>query len=75
MLAVSPGYIETPTLRTAIAAHRLNRDRILERTLTGQILQPEELAEAVVALAQPTFRSLNGSTVVLDGGWLANGDF
>jgi NAD(P)-dependent dehydrogenase (short-subunit alcohol dehydrogenase family) len=70
--AVCPGYVDTPmtersitnivrkTGRTADQA----RAAILATMPEGRLIQPEEVAEAVVALAVGT---MNGEAVVLDG--------
>ena len=40
-----------------------------------RLASPEETAAAIVALAGPEFGYVTGSSLVLDGGWLANGGF
>lgn len=43
-------------------------ERLAAQTLVGRIGKPEEIAEAVVYLANANF--VTGTTLVLDGGWL-----
>jgi NAD(P)-dependent dehydrogenase (short-subunit alcohol dehydrogenase family) len=43
-------------------------DRLAAQTLVGRIGKPEEVADAVVYLANADF--VTGTTLVLDGGWL-----
>ena len=74
--AVCPGYVDTPmtdrtvenivakTGRTAEEA----RAEIVKLTPLGRLLEPEEVAAAVVYLASPEAAGVNGQALVLDGG-------
>lgn len=74
--AVCPAYVRTDM--TAASIDRIvsttgrSRDEAqgaLERlTPLGRLLEPEEVADAVVFLAGPRAGAINGQTVVLDGG-------
>ncbi|TBU98578.1 SDR family NAD(P)-dependent oxidoreductase [Stutzerimonas kirkiae] len=72
-LAVSPGYTRTAMVERALAAGRLDEQRLLAKIPLGRLARPEEIAGAIVALAGPAFKYANGSDFVLDGGTMANG--
>lgn len=74
--AVCPGYIDTPmtdrTLDNITAKTGMSRDEatkmLLKDVPTGRFITPEEVAGTVLWLCDPTARSVNGETVVIDGG-------
>ena len=63
--AVAPGAVETPMLR--------NNPNVMDGTekITGQIGTPDELAAAICFLASDEANFINGSTMTVDGGRLA----
>ncbi|QKG54002.1 SDR family NAD(P)-dependent oxidoreductase [Hymenobacter sp. BRD67] len=63
--AVAPGAVETPMLRS-----NPNVQNGTEK-LTGQIGTPDELAAAICFLASAEASFINGSTLAVDGGRLA----
>jgi meso-butanediol dehydrogenase / (S,S)-butanediol dehydrogenase / diacetyl reductase len=68
--AVAPGVIETPMT----AATRANPARLagfLRRTPAGRLGRAEEVAAAVLFLASPLASYVNGTTLPVDGGFLA----
>jgi 3-hydroxybutyrate dehydrogenase len=78
---VSPGYVRTPLVDAQIAAqaaaHDLPEDEVvtrvlLDRSAIKQLVEPEEVAEAVRWLCGEHARALTGASVPLDGGWTAN---
>jgi 3-hydroxybutyrate dehydrogenase len=78
--ALCPGYVRTPLVEQQLAgqaaAHGIPEERVLEDVLLApqarkQLLEPEEVADAAAFLLGPTGRSITGSPLVLDGGWLA----
>lgn len=73
VIALSPGFVRTP-LAIPLAGF-VNDSMIIDRTPMGRLATPEEIAGAIVALAEPTFAYMTGSSVVIDGGWCANGGF
>lgn len=65
--AVSGGVVETDALN-----HFPNREELLaagRNNPTGQMLQPEDLANAVYFLCTPEARMIRGQTVTVDGGY------
>ena len=58
--------IVAKTGRTADEA----RAEIEKMTPLGRLLEPDEVAAAVVFLASPEAAAINGQTIVLDGGGL-----
>ena len=76
--AVCPAYVDTAmtertvdnvvdkTGRTAEEARR----ELEQMTPLGRLLEPDEVAAAVVFLASPEAAAINGQTIVLDGGGL-----
>jgi len=68
--AIAPGYIVTDNTE----ALRNDPDRskaILERIPAGRWGQPEDLAGVTLLLASAASNYVSGSTIVVDGGWLA----
>lgn len=75
VVAVSPGYVNTPMVAHSLASGALDRATIYDRTPAGRLAEPNELAQVIYELLQPTFSLVNGSAVLVDGGWLANGGY
>jgi 2-deoxy-D-gluconate 3-dehydrogenase len=68
--AIAPGYFRTEN--TLALQHDETRSRqILERIPAGRWGEPEDLAGAAVFLASPASDYVNGTVLVVDGGWLA----
>ncbi|SDU17960.1 SDR family oxidoreductase [Stappia sp. ES.058] len=68
--AVAPGYIATDNT----AALRDDDDRskdLLARVPAGRWGEPSEIADPVVFLASDAARFMHGTTLIVDGGWLA----
>lgn len=63
--AVAPGAVETPMLRSN--PNVMNGTEVI----TGQIGTPDELAAAICFLASDEATFINGTTLVVDGGRLA----
>ena len=64
--AVSGGYVETGALE-----HFPNREEMLEsgqRTVTGEMVSPEDIARVVAFLCSPDAAMIRGQVVVVDGG-------
>ena len=66
---VAPGLVRTPMAeRAASDPHIQERLRDLQ-PLAGEMLAPEDVAEAVAWLLSPASRQITGTVVPVDGGW------
>jgi len=78
--AVCPGYVRTPLVENQIAdqakAHGMEEDRVLEEVILAphavkRLVEPAEVADAVVWLLGPAGRTMTGTPLVMDQGWSA----
>jgi 3-hydroxybutyrate dehydrogenase len=78
--AVCPAYVRTPLVEAQVAdqarAHGIPEERVLEEVLLApqarkELIEPDEVAEAVSWLLGPAGRFTTGSPLLLDAGWLA----
>ncbi|MFJ5831863.1 3-hydroxybutyrate dehydrogenase [Streptomyces sp. NPDC093089] len=78
---VSPGYVRTPLVERQIAdqaaAHGIPPERVLSEVLLGdtavkRLIEPDEVAEAVLYLCSPQASFITGTSLTLDGGWTAH---
>lgn len=67
--AIAPGYIITDNT-AALRADEKRNTAILERIPQGKWGTPEDLMGTVVFLSSPASDYLNGSVVLVDGGWM-----
>jgi len=67
---ICPGYFET-SLSHVLQDDPVRGPQILDRIPVGRWGQPDELAGLCVFLASDASNYMHGSTVVIDGGWLA----
>ena len=63
----------TPMMRQSVEGGHLDMDALTRRTPQARFAEDTELAVAIVALASDDFSFMTGSTVLVDGGWCANG--
>jgi 3-oxoacyl-[acyl-carrier protein] reductase len=73
VVAVAPGYVETPFIEQTMAAGGFTRADLEGRTPLGRLAAPEEVAKVVAFLASDDAAYVTGSSVPVDGGWLADG--
>jgi len=71
---IAPGSVETPMTQKAInespdpaAAEKLERDH----APIGRFIRPKEIAQAALYLASDTAMAVTGTSLVVDGGYLA----
>jgi NAD(P)-dependent dehydrogenase (short-subunit alcohol dehydrogenase family) len=74
---VCPGDIDTPLLREEMRLVGLNPEAELEASAAGRpvgrVGHPEDVAAAIAFLASEESGYITGTTVIIDGGWLAGG--
>lgn len=71
--AVAPGYVETDLVRRLAEEGALNQSALEQRTPLGRLAQPQEIAKAILFLASSDASYITGTTLEVDGGWLALG--
>ncbi|HEX2316025.1 MAG TPA: 3-hydroxybutyrate dehydrogenase [Thermomonospora sp.] len=78
---VSPGYVRTPLVEGQLTdqatAHGIEPQQVLEQVLLARspikrLIEPEEVAAAVVWLCGPHTGYMTGTSLTLDGGWGAH---
>lgn len=67
--AIAPGYIATDNT-AALREDKQRNDAILARIPAGRWGTPEDLQGAVIFLASSASNYVNGSVLVIDGGWI-----
>ena len=67
--AVAPGYVATDNT-APLQADPVRNPAILARIPAGRWGLPEDIAGAVVFLASPASDYVNGTSIVIDGGWM-----
>jgi 3-hydroxybutyrate dehydrogenase len=77
---VNPGYVRTPLVEGQIAAqaeaHGISEEDVVERimldrTAIKRLIEPEEVASAVLWLCGPAAAGITGTSLPMDGGWTA----
>jgi 3-hydroxybutyrate dehydrogenase len=78
--AVCPSYVRTPLVEGQIAAqaktHGIPEDEVVRKIMLpacplGRLLEPEEVADAVLYLCSDAAAGMTGTALNLDGGWTA----
>ncbi|WP_047866233.1 3-hydroxybutyrate dehydrogenase [Rubrobacter aplysinae] len=77
---ICPAYVRTPLVEGQIQAqaerHGISEDEVVEKIMLTEpaikrLVEPEEVAEAVLFLCSPAASFMNGSSLTMDGGWSA----
>ncbi|SEG17194.1 SDR family NAD(P)-dependent oxidoreductase [Marinobacterium lutimaris] len=71
--AVAPGYVSTELVKGLAGAGALDDHALRRRTPMGRLAEPCEIAEAIAFLLSDKASYITGTTLHVDGGWLALG--
>jgi 3-hydroxybutyrate dehydrogenase len=78
--AICPGFVRTPLAEAQVAPlaakHGVSEEKaltdyLLDRQPTKKWVEVEEIAEAAMFLVGPNSGSINGTSISVDGGWIA----
>ena len=73
VVAVSPAYVDTPLIERAMAVGGFTTNDIERRTPLRRLAHVEEIARVVSFLVSPAASYITGTTIAVDGGWMAYG--
>ncbi|HSK97489.1 MAG TPA: 3-hydroxybutyrate dehydrogenase [Euzebyales bacterium] len=77
---ICPAYVRTPLVEHQIVdqarTHGISEDRVIEEIMLTEpaikrLIEPAEVGELAVFLCSPAASFMNGSSLVVDGGWTA----
>jgi len=68
---IAPGFVRTPMLQPHLDAIEGYEESLNAKTPLGRIGEPEEIAELAELLLSDRAAYVNGTTIVADGGWIA----
>jgi NAD(P)-dependent dehydrogenase (short-subunit alcohol dehydrogenase family) len=71
--AIAPGYIATGMAMENVRKGLLPLDKVLSRTPLRRLGEADELVPAALYLLSDVSSFVTGTTIPIDGGWLANG--
>ncbi|MBW1868523.1 MAG: SDR family oxidoreductase [Deltaproteobacteria bacterium] len=71
--AIAPGYVMTPLIKNMIEKGQRDPSLIIERTPMNKMLDPMDIAKAVLFLVSSEARYITGAVLPVDGGWLTDG--
>lgn len=69
--AVSPGFTRTAALEAGIASGALSKDRLVRNAAMHRLVEPVEVAQAIVWLLSPASSGITGVNLPVDAGFIA----
>jgi 3-hydroxybutyrate dehydrogenase len=78
--AICPGFVRTPLVESQLAdqarAHDMAEEEVLDRVILAphvlkRLIEPSEVAEAVLFLLGPGGSAFTGAPLIMDAGWTA----
>ena len=69
--AVAPGFVMTEALRARVEAGERDTSVMENQKTLRRIVEPDEIADAIVFLCSNAARAITGATLPVDNGWLA----
>ncbi len=72
--AIAPGYIRTEMVEKNIRAGKINEEKLCDRIPLRRLGTKEEIANVARFLCSESASYITGTTIVVDGGWVAYGD-
>jgi 3-oxoacyl-[acyl-carrier protein] reductase len=73
VVSVAPAYVATELLAGTSKAGGFTLEEVAHRTPLGRLAEPEEVARVVAFLVSDDASYVTGSSVLVDGGWIADG--
>ena len=73
--SVAPGFTMTPAVERGLSDGTLDLKIVANNTALGRLIEPAEIASAVVYLASPLASAITGSILPVDAGYLAAADW
>jgi NAD(P)-dependent dehydrogenase (short-subunit alcohol dehydrogenase family) len=73
VVSVAPAYVATELLAGTSKAGGFTLEEVAQRTPLGRLAEPAEVARVVAFLVSDDASYVTGSSVLVDGGWIADG--
>jgi NAD(P)-dependent dehydrogenase (short-subunit alcohol dehydrogenase family) len=73
VVSVAPAYVATELLAGTSKAGGFTLEEVAHRTPLGRLAEPDEVARVVAFLVSDDASYVTGSSVLVDGGWIADG--
>jgi 3-oxoacyl-[acyl-carrier protein] reductase len=73
VVSVAPAYVATALVAESSKAGGFTLEEVAQRTPLGRLAEPEEVARVVAFLVSDDASYVTGSSVLVDGGWVADG--
>jgi 3-oxoacyl-[acyl-carrier protein] reductase len=73
VVSVDPAYIDTEMIQHSMRTAGFGQEALEQRTPLGRLGQPEEVARVIAFLVSDAGSFVTGSSMLVDGGWLAYG--